>query len=245
MRQVPRCLALFLQQSLRQYPARPKFRIVPGVSTQRSLSSRRGVTQADLERLEASLQPQTRKIQDPLLAQYTLDEAIEATHVRVKDKATGKLGERQNLRWLLNGLDRDKEAVHLLSKIKEGEIPIVEVVQKQDLRDKVKLREQQTIDAQKAQRESKPKQIELNWAISENDLQIKLKQLEQFVQKGKRVEVLLANKKRARRATLKEGERVVSSIRNKLVDIDAKEIRPMEGKVLAQAIMLIKKRTEE
>ena len=89
-------------------------------------------------------------------------------------------------------------------------------------------------------RTSKPKQIELNWAISGNDLDIKMKQMREFVEKGKKVELLLASKKRQRRASPEEANGTVETIRKAVADIPGcKEMKPLEGKIGGQAIMFV------
>jgi translation initiation factor IF-3 len=95
---------------------------------------------------------------------------------------------------------------------------------------------------EKQRRTEKPKQLELNWAISENDFAMKLKQLEQFLDKGRKVEIILANKKRQRRATPDEAQNVVKVIRERVTEIGARELK-MEGNILGQAVMTIQKKS--
>jgi translation initiation factor IF-3 len=91
-------------------------------------------------------------------------------------------------------------------------------------------------DKERAQKEHKkslklsvPKQIELNWAISSNDLEHKLTQLKGFIEDGKKVEVVLASKRRQRQATPEEGRDVLRRIKERLAEADGKEIKPIQG----------------
>lgn len=72
------------------------------------------------------------------------------------------------------------------------------------------------------------KELELNWAIAPNDLQHRLKQLREFLAKGKRVELMLAKKKRGRAATRDEGEALLAALRESAVEVGAKEVK-VEG----------------
>lgn len=104
-------------------------------------------------------------------------------------------------------------------------------------------------DRERAQKEQKKssksvsKQIELNWAIGPNDLEHKLTQLKGFIEDGKKVEVILASKKRQRQATLEEGRAVLRKVREKLAEADATETQAMQGgEVGKHTVLTIKKR---
>lgn len=183
---------------------------------------------------------------DPL-RDYIKDEDIEASQVQVV-QPDGKLGPVQYLNFTLHGLNRDEEHLVQVGKIDDdptGPIAVVKVYQKAELMkqklEKAKLAREQ----KKAVRDKAPKQIELNWAIGQHDLELKLGQLESFLEKGKTVEVILAPKKKQRRATREEGEAVLDQIREKLVQVGGKEVRPMEGEVLKQAILTISKKGQD
>ena len=96
-------------------------------------------------------------------------------------------------------------------------------------------------EAAKAARSSAPKELEINWAVSSNDLNTKLKQLEGFISTGKKVTVVLASKRRQRKASPEEAQKVLDSIRERLVEIGARETKPMEGKLLTTATIFVEK----
>jgi translation initiation factor IF-3 len=110
-----------------------------------------------------------------------------------------------------------------------GEPPICKIV------DKKVLREQEQV-ARKPVKSKAPsatiKQLELNWAIDPNDLNHRLNKMVEFLRKGWRVEVLLAPKKRGRRASPEEAEELLDKIREKAREVPgAKEIKALEGKI--------------
>ena len=178
---------------------------------------------------------------DAVEKQFILDEDIPATQVRLKDSETGKLLEPQSLFSLLRSINRDVQVVRALATPPD-EAAIVEITTREVLVDRLKQKELQAANVEKVKRDSKPKQIELNWAISGNDLDLKMKQLRQFVEKGKKVEILLAAKKRQRKATPEEANNVVQEIRRTIDEIEGcKEIKPLDGNIGGQALMTVGK----
>ena len=80
------------------------------------------------------------------------------------------------------------------------------------------------------------KTIELNWAIDGNDLSHRLQRIRDFLRKGHRVEVLMAAKRKGRKATEEEARGLVDRIRAAIGECEgARESRPMEGKLLGTA----------
>ena len=82
------------------------------------------------------------------------------------------------------------------------------------------------------------KQLELNWAIDPNDLGHRLNKMQEFLEKGWRVEIILANKRRGRQASAEEAAAVIKRIRGIAKEVEgAKEWRSVDGKVLGQMTM--------
>jgi translation initiation factor IF-3 len=76
----------------------------------------------------------------------------------------------------------------------------------------------------------KQKGVEINWAIAQNDLALKLKQLRSFLEKGHKVTVTFARKKGTRVATGAEIEAVVKAVQAMVADVPgAKEYKPSDG----------------
>lgn len=181
------------------------------------------------------------------LAEFTKDEEIESYQVRVRGPESegghATISEPQILRHLLRDLDREKQCIIQLSKPGTTEYPVVQIADKNALRKQVRDKERHVKEQQKESRDKKPKQIEMNWAIDGHDLGIKLKQLENFLGKGKRVEILLASKRKGRKAELAEAMALLKEIRSRLAEMDAKEVKTMEGELLRQATLIVQKKT--
>ena len=175
------------------------------------------------------------------LAQLRRDSQIDTTRVRLR--GPDGLSESQTLRGLLRGIDPRRQTVVQLSKPGELEEAIVELVTFDKLREQHRAREIAEKEKRAEQRVKKTKQIELNWAIGNNDLQMKMKQMEGFLNEGKKVEILLAPKRHARRATVEEAEKVMQLIGEKLEEVDARAVSK-DGQLLKQVTMTIRKKDQ-
>lgn len=150
--------------------------------------------------------------------------------------ASGKPRPPQSLTDVLRSLDRKK---HFLVQVTPPssdptfEPPICRVTRKKDFYASEHAR-------QKVQKTPSDlmKQLELNWAIDGNDLGHRLNKMVAFLEEGRRVEVILANKRRGRRATEEDARRVLKEIRGAVEKVQgAREWRVMEGQVLGQCIL--------
>jgi len=235
-----RCLRSLVRSQHQQYPAifRPTLYLATqrcNYVTKRKQPSSGGTLQVTQPKGAA------KKAVDKLHEEFTLDEDIVHRWVQLKDAQTGKLKEAQTLLSILSTIDRDTHVVRQLGTPPNAPV-IVEITTLEALRSRIQAKEASQAAAAKSLRESKPKQIELNWAISGHDLDMKMKQLREFLDKGKKVEVLLAAKKRQRRATPEEAQEVIKHIRKTIAEIDrCKEIAPMDGNIGGQALMVVQK----
>lgn len=83
------------------------------------------------------------------------------------------------------------------------------------------------------------KTVELNWAIDKNDLGHRIEKMRGFLAEGRRVEVVLASKKRGRKASLEECQGVLEKLRECADAVDgAREVQKLEGKVGGFATMV-------
>jgi len=80
-------------------------------------------------------------------------------------------------------------------------------------------------------RKNQTKVLELNWAIDKNDLSHRMVRLKEFLQKGMKVEVLLASKRRKRKATEEEARNTLATVKETAREVDAREFRDMQGSV--------------
>ena len=196
---------------------------------------------------------------DPL-SDVVKDEAIEARRgVRIV-QPDGSLGPVRQLSSIIHSLKRPEEHLVLLSRMEpssvtpsdsddpealDQRVAICKIASRAELLKQKSDRERMLKLQKKAMKEKAPKQIELNWAIGRNDLDVKLGQLEDFLEQGKTVELILAAKRKARKATEEEAMNVLKHIQKKITEMHAKEVRPMEGQLLKQALFTLKKRGPE
>lgn len=108
---------------------------------------------------------------------------------------------------------------------------------------KKRLREQkhEKAKASRAQKQS-PKQIELNWSIDPHDLSHRMKQLESFLSKGRKVDIIMARKKGKRRATDEETQKLLSTVKEKVQELGAIESKAMQGKPPAMVTMFVEQK---
>lgn len=104
--------------------------------------------------------------------------------------------------------------------------PVCKILNKKEHRE----REKAKAKAAKASR-VQTKQIELNWAIDAHDLEHRLKQLTNFLEKGRKVEVILTRpKKRGKRAaTVDEIKHVMQSVIETIKECGGSQVKPMDG----------------
>ncbi|KAF2203247.1 hypothetical protein GQ43DRAFT_438955 [Delitschia confertaspora ATCC 74209] len=91
--------------------------------------------------------------------------------------------------------------------------PTCRIISKLDLRVRHKKKMDIASKAAKIASGGEKKQLELNWAIGENDLKHRLGKLREMLEGGKKVEVLLAPKRKGRSASSEECEAVLEKIR--------------------------------
>jgi translation initiation factor IF-3 len=180
--------------------------------------------------------------QDPL-SSIVKDEDIDAPLGVQMVREDGKLGPVERLTAVLQTVKREEEhLVQVSPPDPQRPTAVVRIFKRADLiRQKIE-RKKAVQKQQRSLKDRAPKQMELNWAIGPHDLDIKLGQLESFLEKGKTVEIILAAKRKQRKAEAEEGEAVLKKIRDRLVNIDAREVKPMDGQVLKQAILTVRKK---
>lgn len=140
---------------------------------------------------------------------------------------------------ILASLDRKTQSLCVVVPGEPGVPPICKIMNKQAMREAERARHK----AAKTQGGVTQKTMELNWAIDGHDLEHRLGKLRGFLEKGWRVEIVVAGKKKGRKASEEEGESVLKKIRGVLNEVGGKEIKPMEmkkvgdGKLLGQATL--------
>lgn len=147
------------------------------------------------------------------------DEEIKYRAVQLVDPGTGKLQPTLlSRRDVLQSYDPKTHYLEQLSNNDRNDpnfVPVCKIVCKKEAYAAEKARKLEQKEAKKTTVKSSAammKTIELNWAIDANDLKHRLDRLKDFLEEGRRVEVVLARKKRGRRATVEECEGVLQKL---------------------------------
>ncbi|EAU39061.1 hypothetical protein ATEG_00415 [Aspergillus terreus NIH2624] len=164
------------------------------------------------------------------------DEEIRSEYVRIVNEGGG-LDPPIKLRDALNGIDRSENFLLQVSPGSRDQPPVCKVVSRVAIKEQEKAKAKATHAAKTA-----VKQIELNWAIDAHDLAHRLKQLTTFLEKGRKVEVVLTRKKGKRAPTVEEVKNVMDSVMQTTREADAIQVRPMEGEPGKHVILVVKKR---
>lgn len=122
----------------------------------------------------------------------------------------------------------------------DGEwIPLCKIMDKKTQYQIEKAKEKQRKNSKKVGSDT-VKTLELNWAIDRNDLGHRLDRVTEFLNEGRRVEIVLAVKKRGRVATADECQDVLKRIRDTVEGVKgAKVAKELEGKIGAMATMFL------
>ena len=148
----------------------------------------------------------------------------------------GKLSRPLPVAGVLESLDRRQNfLVQVAAPTSDGPMlwPVCRIMEK------AKVREAEKARLKPAKRpQNVVKQLELNWAIDRNDLAHRMDRMEDFLTKGMRVELVLAGKRKGRKATLDEADAMLATIRQRVQACEGvKEVKPMEGKLLGLATL--------
>lgn len=201
----------------------------------------------------AHLPPQTRALStsNPLLntgstnknktrapeTRHPRNEEIKHKWIMLVDPQTDKLGAEPQPRWeVLQSLDLKTHRLEQVVPDKPGDrnfIPICKIVDKKASYEAEKRKKDNKKESGKVAAKARSvKTLELNWAIEGNDLAHRLEKVRGFLEEGRRVEVVLASKKRGKQASEQGCKDVLERIREVVGGVKgAREVRGMEGKV--------------
>lgn len=151
---------------------------------------------------------------------FTIDTAIKADRINVVDE-NGVFHRNVPLNEALDSMDR---LTHHLQQLTPGKVdeygradpedlPTCRILSKIDLRAKHKRK----LDVERQQAKGQgtgpaPKSMELNWAIAEGDLKHRLEKLKEFLKEGRKVEIMLGQKKKGKKASEEEANRVMERV---------------------------------
>lgn len=155
------------------------------------------------------------------------DDEIEARSVSVVDQ-DGKLHDPRSTTRVLASFDRKTHSLVTVVEGEPGVPPICKIMEKKVLRDAEKAQDKAR---RKAASGKIGKTIELNWAIDNNDLGHRLKKMRDFLEKGYKVEVVLAKKRKGKVMGTEECEALIKRVRKAREEVEGSSEKRMEGKV--------------
>ncbi|KAL4809432.1 hypothetical protein BDV18DRAFT_132056 [Aspergillus unguis] len=166
------------------------------------------------------------------------DENIPFDYIQIVNE-NNKLDPPVSLAQALSSINRPEQYIAQVSPGSANRHPICKITNRKEV-------EERSRAAAEAAKASKlvVKQVELNWAIDAHDLSHRLKQITNFLQKGRQVEVVLLRKKHKREPTPEEIKNVMDSVLQTIKDAGAVQVIPMEGQPGRRAMITAKKKKE-
>lgn len=155
------------------------------------------------------------------------DNEIEARSVSVVDE-DGKLHDPRSTTLILASFDRKTHSLVTVVEGERGVPPICKIMEKKALREAEKAQDKAR---RKAASGKTGKTIELNWAIDNNDLGHRLKKMKDFLEKGYKVEVVLAKKRKGKVMGTEDCEALIKRVRKAREEVEGSSEKRMEGKV--------------
>jgi len=164
------------------------------------------------------------------------DEEIQERWIALVDR-DGKYHERVALLDVMGYLNRATEHLLQVSSAdpEKGKLAACKIYTKSQLREAHNAKLRAAKGLKKAQTSSKI--LELNWAIAPGDMQQKLVKLETFLRQGRRVEVVLASRKRQRQADMEECKNVLRQVRKTADRVPGTKEDQREGKIGEKMIL--------
>lgn len=121
------------------------------------------------------------------------------------------------------GIEEEEPEAQTLEELEDREMrdsPVCRIIDKQR-----HAREAEARKKEARKKELNRKELELNWAIAPNDLQYRLKQLRGFLEKGRRVELMVAKKRGGRAATADEARALMEALAEAATEVGATEVK--------------------
>jgi len=172
---------------------------------------------------------------------HPVDEAIASAYIHFID-ANGTINRRTSLSKILTTFDRSAFKLRQVATDPEDSLPICKLTTLQQIRAELRAKEKP-----KKGLADLTKQVELNWAADPNDVEHRVRKLQEFLRDGRRVEVLLAPKpkKQGRRATPEEITGMLRTLREGVGQVEgAEEWKDMDGVVGTQCVLYFRPKGE-
>lgn len=162
-------------------------------------------------------------------------------HLRGLD---GKLTEKQRPADIISRLDRTRYSLAMVWAPPKPQPGEPEVPKDTDLPDwpvcvivdrRAEAAALQAKAKEERRKQVSKKELEINWAIAAHDLGFRTRQLQNFLKKGHRVEIMLLtkrDKKQKKQATKEECQEVVRLIKEAVAEVPkVQEVKPMDGEL--------------
>ena len=177
------------------------------------------------------------------------DEAIRSKVVRLVS-ADNKLQEPSFLRDILASIDRRTHFVQQVSTLDGTDMstPICKIIDKKEKRDQERARAKAVKSNQHA---GIAKKLELSWGIGKHDLEHRMKKVREFLEEGRRVEIVVGasrrkgQAKKAAKIEAEEAAETFKAIREALAGIeDMTEWKPMDGSIGRMATLYLEAKSK-
>lgn len=184
----------------------------------------RYTTAKDVERMGRSRLPQDHEITDPDILVIDDDGTLEGP-LATRFVMT-KIQEHESLRMSRPYVPATKD--------KPAELAICKIVNKKADFERQKLAKEKKSNSSKLK--GKNKELEINWAIGDHDLETKFKQLRKFLDGPNKVHIQFGKKKGSKTKTSDQDARIlVTKVRDEILNnMPAKEFKPPEGEIGAK-----------
>ncbi|MCJ1377031.1 hypothetical protein MMC17_000121 [Xylographa soralifera] len=178
------------------------------------------------------------------------DEAIRSMTVRIVS-ADNKVQESSYLPDVLASIDRKTHFIQQVSPPDDPKfpIPICKIIDKKESRDQEKAKAKAVKSSQHA---ASVKKLELSWGIGKHDLEHRMKKVREFLEEGRRVEIVVGasrrkgQAKKAAKIEAQEAAETFKTIREAVAGIDdATEWKPMIGSVGTMATLYLEAKTKK
>ncbi|MCJ1288733.1 hypothetical protein MMC34_000262 [Xylographa carneopallida] len=178
------------------------------------------------------------------------DEAIRSLTVRIVS-ADNKIQEPSYLPDVLASIDRKTHFVQQVSRPDDPNIPIpvCKIIDKKESREQERARAKAVKSSQHA---ASAKKLELSWGIGKHDLEHRMNKVREFLEEGRRVEIVVGasrrkgQAKKAARIEAQEAAETFRTIREAVAGIeDVAEWKPMVGTVGTMATLYLEAKTKK
>ncbi|OAX78837.1 hypothetical protein ACJ72_06850 [Emergomyces africanus] len=165
------------------------------------------------------------------------DEAIPARRVQIVNE-DGSLGDPIPLGAALHTFDRYVNVLLQVAPETAERPAICKVTSKGFLQQKLQAKTKAPKDPTHAL-----KQVELNWGIDGHDLSHRMKMVESYFEKGKKVEFILLQKDKRRKKlpSPEKARELVKTIKEQIAEMGAVETKKMEGTLLGRLTIYAEK----